>query len=154
MSIIIGTVVSWIAVTVFSLIPKKLTPFEIIFLFCIDTIYELSLFSILHVNLKFIVVEQGVSNGIADLMYRLIALPLLLVVTSNILLYSNNSIKWSGVTLIGFFIVIAQQIMVETKMITYHHWNVTYAVFFVYAAILFSRMMTWVITSIDKKDTA
>jgi SNF family Na+-dependent transporter len=99
MPIIIGTVVTWIALTTFSLIPKKLTQFEMIFLFCVDTIFELSIFSILHVNLKLIVVEPGVSNGIADLMFRLIGLPLLLVVTSNLLLFSNKKIKWCGVVL-------------------------------------------------------
>jgi hypothetical protein len=154
MSIIIGTVVTWIAVTVFSLIPKKLTPFEIIFVFCIDTIFELSMFSILHVNLKFIKVEPGVSNGIADLMLRLIELPLLLVTSSNILLYSNKMVKWCGVAVIVLFTLIVQQILVQIKMISFHHWNVLYSGFFICGCIVFSRIMTWIITSLDKKETA
>jgi hypothetical protein len=153
MPIIIGTVVTWIALIVFSLIPKKLTPFEMIFLFCVDTIFELSIFSILHINLKFIVVEPGVSNGIADLMFRLIELPLLIVVTSNLLLYSNKKIKWCGVVLIVLFTLIVQQILVQINTLSFYHWNIVYSGIGMCAAVVFSRIMSWIITSIGTKET-
>lgn len=153
MPIIIGTVVTWIALTVFSLIPMRLTPFEMIFIFCADTIYELSIFSIVHVNLKFIVVEPGISNGIADLMFRLIVLPLLLVVTSNLLLFSNKKIKWCGVVLIVLFALIVQQILVQINTLTFYHWSIIYSGIAICSAVVFSRIMSWVITSIGTKET-
>jgi hypothetical protein len=153
MPIIIGTVVTWISITVFLLIPKKLTLFEMIFLFCVDTIYELSIFSILHVNLKLIVVEPGISNGIADLMFRIIVLPLLLVITSNLLLFSNKKIKWCGVVLIVLITLILQQILIQINTLSFHNWNIIYSGITMCSAVVFSRIMSWVIRSLDPKET-
>jgi hypothetical protein len=150
MSIIIGVVATWIAITVFSLIPKKTSLFETIFLFSVNTIFELSVFSILHVNLKFIVVEPGMGNGIADLMFRLIELPLLLVASSNILLYSTK-LKWCAVALIVVFTLIVQQTLVYLGIISFHHWNIFYSGIGMCVNVLFSRIMTWFITSLDRK---
>ncbi|KIL39660.1 hypothetical protein SD70_18640 [Gordoniibacillus kamchatkensis] len=153
MAILIGTVVTWMAVTFFSIIPKKIPPFETIFLFCVNTIFELSIFSILHLNLKFIVVEPGIGNGIADLMLRLIELPLLLVASSNILLYSNK-VKWCWVALIILFTLLVQQTLEWMDIITFQRWNIMYTGIYMCVNVAFSSMMTWVITSLDKKETA
>lgn len=152
MAIIIGTVVTWLAVIAFSLIPKRLNPLEIIFIFCVDTIFELSIFSIFHVNLKYIRVEPGINNGIADLMFRLIELPLLLVVSSNILMYSSKIGKWCGLAVIVLSSLIVQQMLVQIKMITFVHWNVVYSGIYCFVCIIFSRIMTWVITSLNSKE--
>ncbi|WP_274361533.1 hypothetical protein [Paenibacillus thermotolerans] len=153
MAIIVGTIATWIAVTVFSLIPKKLTVSENIVLFFYNTIFELSVFTILHVNLKLIVVEPGIGNGIADLMFRLIELPLVLVATSNILLYSSD-VKWLGVALIVLFTLLVQLVAVYVGIVSFHHWNIIYSAISMCANVLFSRIITWAITSLDRKVTA
>lgn len=153
MAISIGVVVSWIAITFFSLIPKRLSLLETIFLFCANTVFELSVFSILHINLKLIDVEPGLENGIANLMFRLIELPLLLVASSTILLYSAKY-KWWAVTAIILFTLIVQQALLSLGILSFNHWNLFYSGLGMCLNVLFSRTMTWVITSVERKVTA
>lgn len=146
MAIVIGTVVAWIAVTVFCLIPKKLTPFGMIFLFFTDTVLELGTFSPLHVNLKLVQVSPGVDNAVADLMFRYIELPLLLVATSNLLLHSSKIVKWAGVTAIVLFTLVVQLFLVWQGMLIFHNWNILYSAIYMCVFVAFSRVMSWVIT--------
>lgn len=157
MPIAFSTIVVWIAVTVFFWVPKKLTPLEMIFLFFIDTICELGTFSILSENLKLIQVKAEVGVALADLMYRLIELPLLLVSTSNILMHSSKWVKWGGCSAIVLFSLAVQWILIRQKMLTFHHWNLLYSCIYLVVFIAFSFAMAWLIIrtspkGIDKND--
>ncbi|MCF8566423.1 hypothetical protein LLE49_17005 [Alicyclobacillus tolerans] len=143
--IVTGTVVVWIAVTVFCLIPKKLTPFDLIFLFFMDTVFELGTISIFQTNLKWMVVGPSVDMALADLMFRLIELPLLLVTTSNLLLYSNRLVKWGGVSTIVLFSMAVQKVLVWHGMLIYRNWNILYTAIYLVVFVAFSRVMAWFI---------
>lgn len=150
--IVVGSVVSWIAVAVFCLVPKKLTPFGIIFLFFCDTVCELGTFSVLNVNLKLIQLSPGVENALTDLMFRLIELPLLLVTTTNLLLHSNNFVKWGGVTAIILFTLVVQSLLAWKGMITFHDWNILYSGIYMCVFTAFSRAMAWIIMRTSPKE--
>lgn len=152
MPIIFALLVTWVALITFALVPKRLTPFEMTFLFFINTIFELSGFSILHINLQFIQVTPGVANALADLMFRLIELPLFLVATTNILLSSRTLFKWTGVVLIICFSVLVQQILVWAGILTLHHWNVFYSGIVLCGNIAFSSLMAWLIRRATRKE--
>lgn len=150
MPIIVGAIVVWIAVTFFSLIPKKLSSFETIFVFCTSTIFELSVFSILHINLRLIEVEPGIANGMADLMFRLLEIPLLLTASANLLLY-RTKIKWVAAASIVLFTLIVQQTSLRVGILHFHHWNLVYSGLGMCANVGFASLMAWVITSINGK---
>lgn len=145
MAVVFATMVVWTAVAVFWLVPKELWPFEIIFLLFVDTVFELGTVAILATNLKLIQVGPGVDNLLADLMYRLIELPLLLMTTSNLLLHSNRTVRWGGVTVIILFTLLVQQFLVSHGMLIFRQWNLLFSFIYMCVFVAFSRAMTWVI---------
>lgn len=147
-----SSVVVWIAVTIFWFVPKQLTPFAMLFLFFCDTVCELGTFSVLSVNLKLIQISPGADNTLADLMFRLVELPLLLVTTSNLLLHSNKLAKWGGVTSIVLFSIIVQSILVWQGILTFHNWNILYSGIYMCVFIAFSRALAWVIMKTSAKE--
>ncbi|KPV40860.1 hypothetical protein [Alicyclobacillus ferrooxydans] len=145
MVVVFATIVVWIAVTVFWVVPKKMLPFEIIFLFLVDTVLELGTIAVLTANLKFIQLSPGMGNLIADLMFRLIELPLLLVTTSSLFLHASKTVKWGGVTAIIVFTLLVQKLLLWQGILRFHHWNLFFSLVYMLVFVSFSRAMTWVI---------
>lgn len=125
---------------------------EMIFLFFVDTVFELGMFSVLHVNLQYIEVTPGVANSISNLTFRLVELPFLLVTTSNLLLHLSPILKWGGVISIVLFTVIVQQILVWMGVLNMHHWNVWYSGLTVCVAVVASRVMAALIRSVSPNE--
>lgn len=123
-----------------------------VLLYFVNAIFELSIFTILHVNLKLIEVTDTVEKSIADLVLRIIMIPLVFIITSNILLYSWRFLKWIIVAAIIMSFMLLERILVWLDVFTTHHWNLLYtlAIFSVYA--IFSRVMVWIIVRVDKKE--
>lgn len=123
-----------------------------VFLLFANTVIELGTFSILHVNMKLIQVGPGAGDSIADLMFRLIELPILLITTSNLLLHSNNVMKWGGVVGIVLFSLLVQEVLVRLGMLIFHHWNLLYSAIYLVAFIAFSRVIVSIIRKLSAQE--
>jgi hypothetical protein len=148
----ICVLITWFVIIILSLIPKKFSELDMVFLYFVNTIFELSIFTVLHVNLKWIVVNHSVEKSIADLVFRLIMIPLVFIITSNILLYSWKFLKWIIVIAMILSFILMQGLLERLGVITTHHWNVIYNFLMFSSYAIFSRFMTWVIVNVDRKE--
>jgi hypothetical protein len=148
----ICVLITWIVVIILSLIPKKLTQLEMVYLFFVNTIFELSLFTLLHVNLRWITVNLSVEKSFADLTMRLFMIPLALIISTNILLYSWKFLKWVIVLGIIFFFNSIGDLLEWLGVLKFHSWNRmdNSLLFIIY--ITFSRFMAWVITHVGQEE--
>ena len=152
MSLAICVLITWFVIIVLTHIPKKLSELDMLFLYFVNTIFELSIFTVLHVNLKWIVVSHSVEKSIADLVLRLIMLPLLFIIMSNILLYSGKFLKWAFIIAIFLSLFLIQMLLKKLGIITTHHMNVVYSFLMFSSYIIFSRLMAWVIVNAGRKE--
>lgn len=152
MSLAICIFITWLAFIILSVIPKKLSVQDMVFLYFVNTIFELSIFTILHINLQWLVVSRSVEHSFADLSFRLFMIPIVFVITANILLYSWKIWKWIIVGSIIFSFLFIHFLIHKLGILTTHHWNWLYTIilFIIYA--LFSSGMAWFIVKVDMKE--
>jgi hypothetical protein len=151
-SLAICVFISWIVIIVFSLIPKKFSEQDMVFLFFVNTIFQLSIFTILHVNLKWLYVSRTVEHSLADLVCRLIMIPLVFVITANILLYSWKVLKWIIVVAIILSFLLLGQLLSKLGVLSMHHWNAFYGISLFTSYAIFSSFMGWFISNVDEKE--
>lgn len=123
-----------------------------IFLFFIDTIFELSIFTIVHLNLNWLTVSKSIEKGFADLVIRLILVPLVMIISSNILLYSWKYLKWAVTAGILLLLVLLHLLMVNLGIISGIHWNMYYSAVMFGSCILFSGLMAEFIIHVGLKE--
>ncbi|GMA60469.1 hypothetical protein NZD89_12720 [Alicyclobacillus fastidiosus] len=152
MSLAVCVFITWCVILILALIPKKLTALEMVFLFFVCTIFELSAFTLFHLNLHWMDVSKSVEKALADLVMRLICVPVVLVITSNFLLYSSRLLKWCLVAVVVLSGVMLQKSLVWLGILTTPHWNVGYTAFMFCGYITFARLMTWFIIYIKKTE--
>ncbi|WP_163099230.1 hypothetical protein [Peribacillus alkalitolerans] len=152
MSLAICVLITWVVIIVLHLIPKKLSELDMIFLYFVNTIFELSIFTILHINLHRISVNHDVEKSLADLTIRLIMIPLVFVITANLILYSWKKLKWLIVIAIILSFILMGKLMESLDIIKTHNWHIAYTILLFSSYALFSSVMAWLITRVDQKE--
>jgi hypothetical protein len=152
MSLAICTLITWLVIIVFSLIPKKLDEIEMVFLFFVNTIFELSIFTIFHVNLKWLEVNHSMEKSFADLVLRIGLIPIVFIITSNILLYSWKYLKWIIVLAIILAFLLINKLIVWLGILTTTHWNLLYTLIVFSSYAVFSRLMAWFIIKVGRRE--
>ncbi|SFJ04375.1 hypothetical protein SAMN02799624_03150 [Paenibacillus sp. UNC496MF] len=145
MSLAICIFLACCAIIALSLIPKKLTELESLFVFFSGTVFELSGFTIAHINLDWVIVPHGNEPSFANLVMRLIVIPVVLVIASHVLLYDRNGLKWilaAGILLLFTLFQILQE---KLGILVTPHWNVYYTLIFFACYIAFARVMAQLI---------
>lgn len=151
MSLAICALITWIVIIVFSFIPKKLNEIEMVFLFMVNTIFELSIFTIFHVNLKWLIVNQSVEKSFSDLVLRLVMIPIVFIITTNILLYQWKFLKWVIVLIIIGSFPIMNILIEKLGILKTHHWNLLYTLILFSTYAVFSRMMAGLFNKIARE---
>ncbi|WP_181909755.1 hypothetical protein [Paenibacillus taihuensis] len=123
-----------------------------IILYAVNTIFDLSIFAIVHINLNWISVNTDVEQSLADLVLRLIMIPLVMVMVSNILLYSWKWLKWIIVIGILLLFIPMQFILQKLDILKAIHWNIYYTLCMFSLYIIFSSLMTLFITRFRSKE--
>ncbi|WP_308638549.1 hypothetical protein [Paenibacillus silvisoli] len=152
MALAICVFMTWCVIIALSLMQKKLTGSEMVFIYFCNTVFELSVFTIVHLNFGWIEVSQGAEKGVADLVLRLFTNPLLLIIITNILLYSWKVMKWVIVAamLLGF--IPMQALLERLDIISTPHWHLSNTLIMFSSYVLFSRLMAWFIIRIGEKE--
>lgn len=145
MSIAVCVFIAWCTIIILALIPKKRTELEMIFLFIVGTVFELSLFTLFHLNLHWMDVSKSVEKSFADLVMRLICIPVVMVITSNFLSYSSKRLRWCLAAVVVLVGIMLQKIVVWLGILTTPHWNTGYTFLLFCGYVAFVKLMTWVI---------
>lgn len=152
MAVAVCVLITWLVIIIFSLIPKKLTELEMVILFFVNTIFELSVFTILHVNLKWLIVSQTVEKSFADLVIRLLMIPFIFLITTNILLYSWKFLNWIIVAIIISSFLLLQILLENLGVLKTHHWNMFSTILLFCGYAIFSQLVAWLIVHVDLKE--
>ncbi|UOF90219.1 hypothetical protein LSG31_20545 [Fodinisporobacter ferrooxydans] len=152
MALAISVFITWLVIIILSLIPKKLSELDMVFLYFVNTIFELSIFTIVHLNLRWIDVSDSVEKSFADLVLRIIMNPLLIIISSNVLLYSWKIAKWVIVGGMILSFIFLQKLFEWLGIVTLHHWNIFYTLVMFACYVAFSRFMAWWIVRADPKE--
>ncbi|MDP4107937.1 MAG: hypothetical protein Q8935_23690 [Bacillota bacterium] len=154
MSLAICTFITWLVIIVLSLISKKLSEIEMVFVYFVNTIFEIIIFAILNTNLNWIEVNHNVEKAFADLVLRFFMVPLVFVITANILMYSWKYLKWIIIFTIILSFLLMQALLSKLGILCTHNWNVIYTLVLFSIFALFSSLMAWFIRNVDGKDVS
>ncbi len=143
---------TWLVVIAFTLIPKKLSEIEWVFVYFANTVFELSIFTILHINLRWITISHSVEKSLADLVLRLFMIPLVFVITANILLYRWRLLKYVIVLLINLSFLLVNVLITKLGILKTTHWNFIYTLVLFMCYTIFSSLMVLFITHIKGKE--
>lgn len=143
MSLAVCVFITWIAISILAMIPKKLTILEMVFLFFVCTIFELSIFTVFHLNLHWIIVSENIEKSVADLVMRLACMPVIMVITSNFLLYTSRVLKLGLMATVVLGGVMLHKTVKWLGILTTPHWNLWYTVVLFCSYIIFLKLMTW-----------
>lgn len=144
MKIAIISLVTWIVIIVFAIVPKRFTLVEMAFLYLVSSILTVTIFSILVSNLHWIPASRDVEKALALHICRFIEIPLLLIMSSDILNSSlRPRIRWLIVITICIFFVVNDWILVSLGILVFKKWNYLFAFinhsFFICSLGLISR---------------
>ncbi|RAP75385.1 hypothetical protein [Paenibacillus montanisoli] len=152
MALAICVFMTWCVIIVHSLMPKKLSGAEMVFIYFCSTVFELSIFTIVHLNLGWIEVDKGVEKSIADLVLRLFTNPLIFIISTNILLYRWKVLKWVIIAAIVLAFIPMGYMLERIGIISTPHWNAWLTVAMFTSYVIFSRLMAWIIISTGQKE--
>ncbi|MFK9091689.1 hypothetical protein [Bacillus salipaludis] len=144
MTIAIISLVTWIVIIVFAIVPKRFTLVEMVFLYLASSILTVTIFSILVSNLHWIPASKDVEKALALHICRFVEIPLLLIMSSDIL---NSPLRirtrWLIAITIIIFLVVNDWILVSLGILVFKKWNYMYAFidhsFFVASLSLIAR---------------
>lgn len=153
MALAVCILLTWIVIIILFLMPKTLSERDMVFLFFINTIFELSIFTVIHLNLKLLEVGPGVEKPFADLVLRLIMIPLLLNISANAMRYPSRILKWgitAAIILVPSYVI--GPLLVKLGVLIFHNWSLFNNMLLFAGNVAFSWLMTWFITKIDTKE--
>lgn len=120
-------IITWIVIIVFAIVRNRFTLVEIVFLYFTSCILTVTIFAILVVNLQWVPAGDSVEKAIALDICRFVEIPLLLILSADVL---NSSLRrhkrWLIATLIGTLLVINDWILVSLGILEFRKWNYFY----------------------------
>jgi len=150
-SIAVCAFITWIIIIILSLIPKKLSEVDMVLLYFANAIFEVSIFTVIHVNLSWIEVNHSVEKSLADLIIRFVMFPLLFLIMSNVMMYHWKFTKWVIAAGIAFFFILINMLLGWLGINKMLHWNSLYTIGIFGAYAVFSQVMTRAIIRVDRE---
>jgi hypothetical protein len=144
--------VTWIIIIVVSVIPKMLSEWDMVSLYFINTILVISTFTVLDLNLEYMTVSDNAEKAIGVMIYRMIAIPLVLIISANVSRYAAKFVRFVILAGIDLILIVFLQVIKGMGMITLIHWNFVDSAIMFTCFIAFSSCMAWVIVSAGKKE--
>lgn len=122
------SVIAWCVIILFAMIPKKFTLTEMVFLYFVSSIITVAVFTTFDVNLQWVPATRNVEKSLALDVCRFIEIPLLLIISSEVLHSSLRARwRWTIAAAICLFLTINDWILVQLGILVYRHWNYVYA---------------------------
>ncbi|MBS4172248.1 hypothetical protein [Bacillus sp. FJAT-49736] len=149
MSIVVISTLTWLLIIVFAVAPKRFTIIELIFQYFVSVILTVTIFSILDIKFHWVIATREVERGIALNISRFMEIPMLMIITTNIM-YAPIRVRFRCVIAVvaSFLLTINDWILTSLHIIHYTNWKYYYAfimymlfmVAFMWITIWFSRL--------------
>lgn len=152
-SVVLGVCIlaMWVTVCVAWVVPKKLMKKDLLLLYFINTIFVVTVFAIITLNLKLFTIEHSAETQIGILMCHNILIPLSLVIFDNISLYQSWRIKSLGTGAILVSLTLFHKLLELIGAIEYVHWSLFYSLLLTIVLLLFSKIATSVIITFSEE---
>lgn len=136
------SLISWCVIMALAMIPKKFALTEMVFLYFVSSIMTVSEFTLFDVNLQWVTASRDVEKSLALHVCRFIEIPLLLIISSEVLTSSlRKSWRWTIAAAICMFLTLDDWVLVQFGILEYRRWNYLFA-FLDYG--MFIVVMAWV----------
>ncbi|MFC4799643.1 hypothetical protein ACFPA1_09765 [Neobacillus sp. GCM10023253] len=142
MSLALLAMVTWLVMIVFANIPKRFTLTEIIFLYFVSSIMTVTVFTLFDENFQWVTATRNVEKSLALDICRFVEIPLLLIMSSEVLINSSLRVgwRWTIAATICLFLTVNDWILVQFGILEYRQWNYVFA-FLDYG--MFIVLMAW-----------
>ncbi len=128
MVLAIFVLIAWIIISVYLLVPKKLTLVENIFIFFSATILIINIATIVDLNLGLVQSSKVPEKFLAMWLQRNIIDPIFIVIFINFIFYNIRVIKKMGIMLIVILVLnLVEFVAIQLGVKTYKGWNTLFA---------------------------
>lgn len=154
MSFVVSIFAAWIVIILVCLIPKKLSEKDMVILYFFNTIFVVSTLTILNLNVRYLTVSRSVEKVFAVFACQYILIPLLLVISANVLMYASKWLKWGCTAAIVVGIVLFQKLLESMGVLFFNHWNLFYSLVMAICFVLLSRFISALIHRVREEAKA
>ncbi|MEQ6378615.1 hypothetical protein RZN25_17555 [Bacillaceae bacterium S4-13-56] len=152
MALTVFSLILWLTIFCFSLLPKKLSLLENSFVFFVLSVVIMNSFTIASLNLKWIESNKETEMFLVYILYRAIIYPVaLLFLTNLIFMYETFSTKLVGAILVPIFILLVEISGEKLNVYTYKQWNNWYSITEIILFSLFTLLITKFIRSLKQR---
>ena len=145
--------ITWAVIIIFSKMPKKLSFMQNTFVFLLVLIISMNWSWIIYEELKLVKLSTELMNYTSFLINRSIAVPLIVVITINLIKLSSSLTKSIIMTLLSTFLLTLLAIGgIYFKVTEYIHWNLAYDIFYFLMLNIISVVILSVFNIIGSKE--
>jgi hypothetical protein len=145
--------ITWVFVILIFIIPKTLSGMDMVILFFVNTVLVVSTFTILSMNLEYLLVSNVLEKVVGVMIYRMFAIPLVLIISANVFRYAvARLVRCVILCLVWFFLIFMDHVFSKLGMIQFVQWNLVDSSVVFACFLVFSSCMAWLIVQIGKKE--
>lgn len=125
MQLPVSALIAWFTVIWFSLIHKRLSILDFVFLYCTVLVITTTTHTVFDVDLQLVTIPRNPVASFATIISRMITIPLLIMIAVNALYVSESRMsRWGGVLLCWVALSGFDWLLNQLHVITYHRWSV------------------------------
>lgn len=147
---------AWLAITIFSLLHKRLSTLHFVFLYFVILIISLTTFTIFDINVHTVTISKTPTISFSTLICRIVTIPVLVIVAVNALQFTEERkpqwitaiATWLGLTMFDWALYFL-------KVITYHHsfwWHARGTFVTYFGFIVISWCLLWIFKKCARKN--
>lgn len=139
MAFTIFFVYAWLIISVFTIIPKRLTLIENTFIFLTTSVISINWTWIINEELKYVKITEDPSNYASFLIFRSIIIPTLLMVQMNLYNSSSSPVKKALILIASVLCLVLLTILSRVLDVSvYKDWNLGFDAIYYVSLHLFS----------------
>ena len=124
LSLAVLALIGWVVMIILAVVPKNLTINDMVFLYFVIGILTVTVFTLLDINLEWVPVTRDVEKSLALYICRIIIIPLLILMSSMVLL-SRLKWIWKGVLWVVILLALSLSdwVYLHFELIRYANWS-------------------------------
>ncbi|WP_067621475.1 hypothetical protein [Alicyclobacillus acidiphilus] len=122
MQLALSALFAWLAIILFSIVPKRLSILDLVFLYCVIFILTTASYTIFDVNLRVVTISRAPSISFATILTRLVTIPVLIMMAVDALQPSEGrQPNWLTAIAIWLVLTVFDWVLDLLKIITYRN---------------------------------
>lgn len=147
---------AWLTIVIFSLMPKRLSILDFVFLYCFSLILTTMTFTLFDINLQTVTISRTPMISFSTIITRIVTIPVLIMMAVDALQFSvGRKPRWLMAIAIWFGLTVFDWVLSLLKVITYHHsfvWHARTTVIMYFGFIVIAWGLTWWYRRFDGKN--